>query len=81
EGIRNRIMEKGYRNRELTYWQRQRNKLLGRYRYVVERTFGSYKRWFNGQVARYKGIVKVHAQHVLLAICYNLKRSLRLVEV
>jgi len=42
---------------------------------VVERTFSSIKRWFNGFVARYKGMVKVHAQHVLQAIPYNLKQA------
>lgn len=76
ENIKNRIMHKAYRNKPLTYWQTQRNKLISRYRYVVERTFGSIKRWFGGNIARYKGLVKTHAQHVLQAIAYNLKRSL-----
>lgn len=77
KNIKNRIMDKAYRNTPLTYWQIQRNKLISKYRYVVERTFGSIKRWFGGQMARYKGLIKTHAQHVLQAIAYNLKRSLR----
>ncbi|MCX7863407.1 MAG: IS5 family transposase [Bacteroidales bacterium] len=68
EHIINRIMDKAARNKPLTYWQRQRNKLIGRYRYVVKRTIHNNKRRFHGQVARYKCIAKVHAQHVLLAI-------------
>jgi|YNPMSStandDraft_1061717.scaffolds.fasta_scaffold00021_5 IS5 family transposase len=68
-------MFKCYRNRSLTHWQQVFNKIISRYRYVVERTFSSIKRWFNGFVARYKGMVKVHAQHVLQAIPYNLKQA------
>ncbi len=37
-------MDKAYRNILLTYWQIQRKKLISKYRYVVERTFGSLKR-------------------------------------
>jgi Transposase and inactivated derivatives, IS5 family len=77
--IKNRIMFKSYRNRSLTHWQQVFNKIISRYRYVVERTFGSIKRWFNGGVARYKGLAKVHAQHVLQAIAYNLKRAVSLI--
>lgn len=76
--IKNRLMYKAYRNRPLNIWQRIHNKIIGHYRYVVERTFGSYQRWFGGKIARYKGLLKVHAQHVLWAICYNLKRSVGL---
>lgn len=76
QNIKNRIMDKAYRNRPLSQRQIQRNKLISKYRYVVERTFGSIKRWFGGHVARYKGFIKTHAQHVLQAIAYNLKRSI-----
>jgi IS5 family transposase len=73
--IKNRIMFKARRNHSLTYWQKRFNNIVSRYRYVVERTFGSIHRWFNGAFARYKGLAKVHAQHVLQAIAYNLKRA------
>ncbi|MDR2498857.1 MAG: transposase, partial [Tannerellaceae bacterium] len=43
--------------------------------WVVERTFGSIKKWFKGGTARYMGLQKTHTQHVLLAIAYNFKRS------
>ena len=79
--IKNRIMFKSSRNRSLTHWQQVFNKIISRYRYVVERTFGSIKRWFNGGVARYKGLAKVHAQHVLQAIAYNLKRAVSLIQL
>jgi IS5 family transposase len=74
-GLKNRIMKKARRNRKLTPWEIAYNKLIGKIRFKVERTFGSIKRWFNGGRARYKGIVKTHGQNVMEAIGYNLYRS------
>ena len=76
--IKNRIQHKAYRNRSLTYWEKEFNKIISRYRYKVERTFGSMSRWFGAGRARYKGLNKTHGQHVLEAIAYNLKRTPRL---
>jgi IS5 family transposase len=75
EKIRNRLQYKAYRNRPLSKWQQFFNKQVSKSRYVVERTFGGMKKWFGAGRARYKGLVKVHAQHVLEAIAYNLYRS------
>ncbi|WP_394799517.1 transposase [Chryseobacterium turcicum] len=55
--------------------ERKFNKLCGKVRYKVERTFGSIRRWFNGGTARYKGIKKMHAQNLLEGLAYNLYRS------
>lgn len=46
EGIKNRIQHNAYRNRPLTSWEIQFNKLISKQRYVVERTFGEMSRWF-----------------------------------
>lgn len=73
--IKNRIMHKAYRNKPLTDWQKKFNKLVSKTRWVVERTFGSINKWFNGHQARYVGLAKTHAQHILQAIAHNLKRS------
>lgn len=73
--IKNRLMNKAYRNRPLTHWQRLFNKLISQTRWVVERTFGSIKKWFGGDQARYMGLDKTHTQHILQAIAYNLKRA------
>lgn len=75
EKIKNRIQHKAYRNKPLTAWQVKFNKLISKTRWVVERTFGSMKKWFGTGVARYKGKAKMHTQHVLEAIAHNLKRS------
>ena len=73
--IKNRLMNKVYRNRPLTPWQQLFNKLISKTRWVVERTFGSIKKWFGGDQARYMGLDKTHTQHILQAIAYNLKRA------
>lgn len=77
--LKNRIQHKAYRNRPLTKWETRFNKLISKQRWVVERTFGGMSRWFGAGTARYKGLEKVHAQHIMEAIAYNLKRSPRLV--
>lgn len=75
KGVKNRLQHKAYRNRPLTDWEKQFNKMISQSRYVVERTFGGMKRWFGAGRARYKGKQKVHVQHVLEAIAYNLYRT------
>ncbi|MDR2534213.1 MAG: transposase [Tannerellaceae bacterium] len=75
KSIKNRLMHKAYRNRPLTRRQKVFNKQISKSRWVVERTFGSIKKWFKGGTARYMGLQKTHTQHVLPAIAYHLKRS------
>jgi len=78
-GIKNGIQDKALRNNPLTRWQLQRNRLITKARYVVERTFGSQAHWFNAKILRYRGLAKAHAWHILLlAMAYNLKRLPRL---
>lgn len=73
--LKNRILKKAKKNQPLTKWEKVFNKYIGKVRYKVERTFGGIKRWFNGGVARYRGIAKMHTQNLLEAIGYNLYRS------
>ncbi|XOD67581.1 MAG: transposase [Flavobacteriales bacterium Tduv] len=48
-------------------------------RWIVERTFRSIKSWFiSGKVA-YKGLVHVHAQHLMEDMVHNLYRSLGII--
>ncbi len=54
---------------------KKRNKILSKTRYKVERIFGGIKKWFKSGLCRYIGEVKTHGQHVLEAICYNIKIS------
>jgi len=73
--LKNHILKKARKNHALTEWEKKFNKIIGKTRYKVERTFGSITRWFNGGFARYRGIKKMHTQNLMEAICYNLYRS------
>lgn len=73
--LKNHILKKAKKNKPLTAWEKKFNKRIGQTRFKVERTFGGIKRWFNGGVARYRGIEKMHTQNLIEAMCYNLYRS------
>ena len=73
--LKNHILKKAYKNKPLTKWEKRFNKLIGQTRFKIERTFGGIKRWFNGGLARYRGIEKMHTQNLMEAVCYNLYRS------
>lgn len=73
--LKNHILKKAYKNKPLKESEKRFNKLIGKTRFKVERTFGGIKRWFNGGVARYRGIKKMHTQNLMEAMCYNLYRS------
>jgi len=73
--LKNHILKKAKKDKPLTDWEKKFNKLIGQTRFKVERTFGGIKRWFNGGMARYRGIEKMHTQNLMEAIGYNLYRS------
>lgn len=73
--LKNHILKKAKKNKPLTRWEKRFNKLIGKTRFKVERTFGGIKRWFDGGVAKYRGMGKMHTQNLLEAVCYNLYRS------
>lgn len=76
--LKNGIMKKANRNQKLSTYHKKKNKAISKFRYVVERTFGSQKRWFGAAKTRYLGLDKTNGQHIMEAICYNLKRAPRL---
>jgi len=73
--LKNHILKKAKKNQPLTRWDKKFNKIIGKTRFKVERTFGGIKRWFSGGIARYRGIEKMHTQNLMEALCYNLYRS------
>lgn len=73
--LRSGLMHRAQKDKPLTSSEKTLNRLISSSRYVVERTFGSIKRWFSGGTARYVGLSKMHMQHTLEAIAYNLYRS------
>lgn len=75
KGLKNHILKKAKKNKPLSRWEKKFNKLVGKTRFKVERTFGGINKWFLGGVARYRGIEKMHTQNLMEAVCYNLYRS------
>ena len=74
-GLKNHILKKAKKNKPLTKWEKRFNKLIGKTRFKVERTFGGIKIWFLGGTAKYRGMEKMHTQNLIEALCYNLYRS------
>lgn len=75
KGLKSRVLHKAKKGQPLTEREKLRNKLIGKTRFKVERTFGGINRWFNSTYARYKGLAKMHTQNLMEAIAYNLYRS------
>lgn len=80
-GIGDGIMDKAYRNRPLTYKQKQRNKRISSSRYIVERTNATIKNIFKFTRARYVGLDKVKNQALLVAVAHNLLKAANKIKV
>lgn len=73
--LKSRLQRKRARGKARSNWSSLYNSLIGGRRYKVERVFGSIKSWFKVRGARYVGKAKMHSQHVLEAVSYNLYRA------
>lgn len=75
-GIKDRIQHRRHKHqKELPHWQRVRNRLIGRVRSGVERTFSILKRSYGFVRMRYRGIL-ANASHLDLAIiAFNLRTA------
>ncbi|ETK10521.1 transposase ISPg1 [Tannerella sp. oral taxon BU063 isolate Cell 6/7/9] len=73
--LRDCIMHRAYRNRPLSQAQHLCNRSISPIRSVIERTFGSIRRWFDGGRCRYRGLAKTHTQNILESIAFNLYRT------
>ena len=74
-GLKDGIMRKATKGKPLGDKDKEFNRQISQYRNKIERTFGSIRRWFHGGRCRYRGLPKTHAQNILEAICYNIKRA------
>jgi IS5 family transposase len=76
-GIKDRIQHRRTRGQPvLPHWQTVRNKLIGRVRTAVERTFSELKRGPYGFVRmRYRGLKRCGLHLDLAIIAYNLRRA------
>lgn len=69
------IMRKAARNPTLRASEKRFNKLISKCRFRVEQCFGTMRRLFGLDRARYFGVAKVHAQLAMAAIGQNLLKA------
>lgn len=74
-GIKDGIMHKAVRGRPLTETERFRNHQIKAKRWVIEQSFGTLKRKFRFDQAKYFGVNKVLGQSYLKAMCLNLLKA------
>lgn len=74
--IKDGIMKKAARNRELNNWEKKFNRLISKIRYKVEQGFGTLKRKFSFARASYCTVDKVKGQMTLKAMAFNLLKAL-----
>lgn len=72
---RDGIMRKAARNRPLRASEKRFNKLISKRRFRVEQCFGTMKRLFGLDRARYFGVARTHAQLAMAAIGQNLLKA------
>jgi len=78
-GIKARIMHKGWGGGPpLTAWQKRHNALIAPIRAEVEGVFATLKRWMGLARVRYRGLSKNTSHIHLLAMAYNMNRSLKI---
>jgi transposase, IS5 family len=74
-GLKDGIMHKAVRGRQITADEQQRNNEIKSKRWVIEQTFGTLKRRFRFRQAKYFGQDKVLGQCYLKAMCLNLLKA------
>lgn len=74
-GTKPRLMRRANKHHpKLDRWARRLNRLIARRRAAVETTFATWKRRMGLRAIRYVGLVKAHAQIMLVAMAFNLRR-------
>jgi IS5 family transposase len=76
--IKNRVLERAYRNRELTETQKQSNRYASQTRSVIERTFGVLKKYYGLGQARYLGLARNSARVYVMCMAHNIKRAMNI---
>lgn len=78
KNIGNGVLERAYRNKKLTDEQKQRNKMLSRTRYIIERFFGIAKLHYGMTKARYLGLARNKMRVAMICMAQNIKRGVSL---
>jgi IS5 family transposase len=76
--MKSRIMRKAARGRELTEREKLFNRLISKFRYLVEQTNGILKQHYGFSRMRYLGCEKGEMEFYLKAMALNLKKAARL---
>lgn len=79
-GIKDKLMYTAKKGKKQPDWQVQLNKVWGRTRGAVERIFGHMKTGMNLTRSRYKGWAHHQVQFDLIAMAYNLRQSLTILN-
>jgi IS5 family transposase len=69
------IMMKAKRNKPLKEFEKLINKQISKYRFIVERGFGTLKQHYKFNATRYLGIEKTNQQFHLNAMAFNIKKA------
>jgi IS5 family transposase len=76
--MKNRVIEKGYKNKPLTDKQKATNKAKSKIRVRVEHVFGFMENSMNGSFIRSIGALRANANIGLMNLTYNICRSIQL---
>ena len=74
--FKNGLMNKASRRVKLEKVHHLRNRLISKTRKKIEKTFGTFKRWYGFVRMRYIGIKRNTTQMFLISIGFNLKKSI-----
>jgi len=75
------IMEKRQKNKELSKFQKIKNKLISKKRFIVEQGFGTMKRILEFTRAKYMTKRKVEGEAIRKAICHNLIKATNKIKI
>lgn len=80
-GLKDGIMEKASRGHILRAMQKIKNKLVSKKRYIVEQAFGTLKRRFCYNRAKYISLIKVRSEAIRKAMCFNLLKAVKKIQL
>jgi IS5 family transposase len=70
------IMRKDYKNAKLTEREHERNKMISKVHYKIERYFGLTERHMRGGRARFTTLIKENWNRMSMVMAFNIKRLL-----
>lgn len=79
-GERSYLMIRGQRNKPLSEEEKSYNKLISRIRGRIEKIFGYFKRTLGFRRSRYRGLSPGRLELELKSICWNMRRSVTLMQ-